>query len=122
MSMHREIIIPKPSHFDKYPNLIILRTFSKAYGLASLRVGYGVASSEVVSYLNRIRPPFNVNSLAQMLAVTALDDQDFVDNTIKKQKRALSCYTKHLMNSISLMLSPIQILSGWKPFDSQRSI
>ena len=57
---------------DKYPNLIILRTFSKAYGLASLRVGYGVASSEVVSYLNRIRPPFNVNSLAQMLAVTAL--------------------------------------------------
>lgn len=79
---------------DKYPNLIILRTFSKAYGLASLRVGYGVASSEVVSYLNRIRPPFNVNSLAQMLAVTALDDQDFVDNTIKKTKEGLELLYK----------------------------
>ena len=62
--------------------------------LHRFRVGYGVASSEVVSYLNRIRPPFNVNSLAQMLAVTALDDQDFVDNTIKKTKEGLELLYK----------------------------
>lgn len=74
---------------DKYPNLIVLRTFSKAYGLASLRVGYGMASTEIISYLNRIRPPFNVNTLAQMAAVVALDDQDFVENTVSETKNGL---------------------------------
>lgn len=75
---------------EKYPNLIILRTFSKAYGLASLRVGYGMASGEFVSYLNRVRPPFNVNTIAQMAAVAALDDQDFVNNTVIETKKGLN--------------------------------
>jgi histidinol-phosphate aminotransferase len=75
---------------EKYPNLIILRTFSKAYGLASLRVGYGMASSEIVSYLNRIRPPFNVNSIAQMAAVAALSDEDFVNFSVSETKKGLS--------------------------------
>lgn len=75
---------------DKYPNLIILRTFSKAYGLASLRVGYGMASCEMISYLNRIRPPFNVNTLAQMAAVAALDDQQFIDKAIAENKKGLN--------------------------------
>lgn len=79
---------------EKYPNLIILRTFSKAYGLASLRVGYGMASTEVISYLNRIRPPFNVNSLAQMAAVSALDDQEFVCNTVNETKKGLDLLYK----------------------------
>ncbi|ANW97801.1 histidinol-phosphate transaminase [Thermoclostridium stercorarium subsp. thermolacticum DSM 2910] len=74
---------------EKYPNLIILRTFSKAYGLASLRVGYGIASAEIVSFLNRIRPPFNVNTLAQVAAVAALDDEDFVRNTVNETKKGL---------------------------------
>ncbi len=74
---------------QKYSNLIILRTFSKAYGLASLRVGYGAASSEIISYLNRIRPPFNVNTLAQMAAAAALDDQQFVTKTILENKKGL---------------------------------
>lgn len=75
---------------DKYPNLIVLRTFSKAYGLASLRVGYGVASAEMVSYLNRIRPPFNINTLAQIAAVAAMDDQDFVQMVLTENKKGLS--------------------------------
>ena len=75
---------------QKYPNLIILRTFSKAYGLASLRVGYGAASSEMVSYLNRIRPPFNVNTLAQIAAAAALEDQDFVAKTVAGNKKGLA--------------------------------
>lgn len=75
---------------DKYPNLIILRTFSKAYGLASLRVGYGMASCEMISYLNRIRPPFNVNTLAQMAAIAALDDQQFVLKAVSENKKGLA--------------------------------
>lgn len=58
--------------------VICLRTFSKIYGLASLRVGYGYASSELVALLNRARQPFNVNSIGQAAAIAALDDREFV--------------------------------------------
>lgn len=61
----------------EYPNLIVLRTFSKIYGLASLRVGYGMASDEIIGYLNRVRPPFNVNTMAQAAALASLRDADF---------------------------------------------
>lgn len=58
----------------RFPNLIVTRTFSKAYGLAGLRVGYAVSSPPVADLLNRVRQPFNVNSLALVAAVAALDD------------------------------------------------
>ena len=64
-----------------YPNLIVARTFSKAYGLAGLRVGYGVSSDRVADLLNRVRQPFNVNSLALAAAVAALDDDAHVQRT-----------------------------------------
>jgi histidinol-phosphate aminotransferase len=60
---------------EQHPNLIILRTFSKAYGLAGARVGYAVSHPEVADVLNRLRPAFNVNSIAQVGAMAALDDQ-----------------------------------------------
>ncbi len=63
---------------DKYPNLIICRTFSKAYGLAGLRVGFAVSHTEVADLLNRIRQPFNVNNLALAAAVAALGDDDYL--------------------------------------------
>ena len=63
---------------SRYPNLIVSRTFSKAYGLAALRVGYGVMDAEVADLLNRVRQPFNVNALAQAAAVAALDDDGYV--------------------------------------------
>ncbi|GAE43484.1 biosynthetic aromatic amino acid aminotransferase beta [Mesobacillus boroniphilus JCM 21738] len=63
----------------QYQNLIILRTFSKIYGLASFRVGYGIAHEETISALEPVREPFNVNSLAQAAAMAALDDQNFVE-------------------------------------------
>lgn len=69
-------------YLSRYPNLVLSRTFSKAYGLASLRVGYMVASEEIISYINRLRAPFNVNHLAQVAAATALKDQDFVQQTV----------------------------------------
>lgn len=62
----------------RYPNLLVSRTFSKAYGLAALRVGYAVASEDITNILNRVRQPFNVNSLALVAAAAALDDTDFV--------------------------------------------
>lgn len=61
-----------------FPNLVITRTFSKIHGLAGLRVGYALASSPVVDLMNRVRQPFNVNSLAQAAAVGAFEDDVFV--------------------------------------------
>lgn len=61
--------------------MVVLRTFSKIYGLAGLRIGYGVSSEEVISYMDRVRPPFNVNRMAQIAASAALDDQDHVRRT-----------------------------------------
>lgn len=63
------------------PNLVVLRTFSKAYGLAGLRIGYGLASKEMIEYFHKIRQPFNVNSIAQVAVVAALDDSFFLWRT-----------------------------------------
>lgn len=62
----------------EFPNLIVTRTFSKAYGLAGLRVGFAVASPDVADLMNRVRQPFNVNSVAQAGAIAALEDGDYV--------------------------------------------
>jgi histidinol-phosphate aminotransferase len=63
---------------DAHPNLIVSRTFSKAYGLAGLRVGYGLGHPHVIDLMNRVRQPFNVNSLALTAAAAALDDAAFL--------------------------------------------
>ncbi|BCA55558.1 Histidinol-phosphate aminotransferase [Nitrospira sp. KM1] len=62
-------------------HVIVLRTFSKIYGLAGLRIGYGVTTPEITNYLNRIRPPFNANSLAQRAALAALNDDEHVSKS-----------------------------------------
>lgn len=62
----------------RYPNLLVSRTLSKAYGLAGLRVGFGIAQPGITDLLNRIRQPFNVNSMAQAAAIAALNDADFL--------------------------------------------
>jgi histidinol-phosphate aminotransferase len=66
------------SLFDKYSNLMITRTFSKAYGLAALRVGYAIAHREVITPMESVRPPFNTSRIAQVAAAAALDDQEFI--------------------------------------------
>jgi histidinol-phosphate aminotransferase len=63
---------------DEFPNLVVTRTFSKIFGLAGLRIGYSISQPEVAEVLNRVRQPFNVNSLAQHGAVAALMDSDYV--------------------------------------------
>jgi len=66
----------------KFPNLIITRTFSKAYGLAALRIGYGLSSPEIADILNRVRQPFNNNSLALVAATAALGDAEHLQKTV----------------------------------------
>jgi histidinol-phosphate aminotransferase len=73
-----------------FPLMVVLRTFSKLYGLAGLRIGYGFSSREVIDYMNRVRQPFNVNTLAQAAATAALDDETFVSRTLKLVKDGLS--------------------------------
>jgi len=67
---------------DRHPSVVVLRTFSKAYGLAGLRIGYGITSPELVGYLHRIRLPFNASVPAQVGALAALQDQAFLKRTI----------------------------------------
>lgn len=63
---------------DKYPNIIILRTFSKAYGLAGLRCGYGIGNEEIVKYFNTVVGPFDVNLFAQRAAEAAINDKEYL--------------------------------------------
>jgi histidinol-phosphate aminotransferase len=71
----------------RHPNLIVSRTFSKVYGLAGLRVGYGIAQQDMTDLLNRIRQPFNANSVAQAAARAALDEVDFVHRSVELNRR-----------------------------------
>ncbi|RWZ60271.1 histidinol-phosphate transaminase [Halobacillus fulvus] len=71
----------------EYQNLIVLRTFSKAYGLAGLRIGYGVAHPDVIRVLEPAREPFNTSTVAQAAAIIALDDQPFIDHSVEQNKK-----------------------------------
>ncbi|MGC5773279.1 histidinol-phosphate transaminase [Paenibacillus pabuli] len=71
---------------ERYPNLVILRTFSKIYGLASLRIGYGIARPEVIDLINRVREPFNTSRFGQVAAKAALKDQTFIQECAKRNK------------------------------------
>ena len=86
------------SWLNEFPNLIISRTFSKAYGLASLRVGYALGNAQVVDMMNRVRQPFNVNSMAQAAAVAALLDTDFVRQTFELNRRGMEQIVAGLAN------------------------
>ncbi|WP_078380186.1 histidinol-phosphate transaminase [Sutcliffiella halmapala] len=72
-----------------YPNLLITRTFSKAYGLASFRIGYGVANKELIQLLEPAREPFNTNSMAQVAATAGILDQQFIKECVQKNKEGL---------------------------------
>lgn len=79
---------------ERFPNLIVTRTFSKVYGLASLRIGYGLSNPAVADLLNRVRQPFNVNTLAQSAALAALDDQAFIQRSIALNNKGMKQYRR----------------------------
>ncbi|NLJ40657.1 MAG: histidinol-phosphate transaminase [Clostridiales bacterium] len=70
-------------YLNDYPNLLILRTFSKVYGLAGLRIGYAISNRDTIGYINRVRGPFNTNTAAQIAAIASLGDEAFVRRSIK---------------------------------------
>ncbi|MBW2078135.1 MAG: histidinol-phosphate transaminase [Deltaproteobacteria bacterium] len=92
---------------DSYPLLIVLRTFSKIYGLAGLRLGYGFASDMITDAMNRARQPFNVNSLAQVAAAAALDDEEFVTKTLILTREGLA-YLYRELDRLGLTYIPTQ--------------
>jgi len=101
---------------SKYKNLIVTRTFSKAYGIAGLRVGYGIACAEIIDILNRVRQPFNVNALAMSGAVAALKDQQFIKESVQCNFDGL----QYLYNALDdLGLSYIKSVANFVSIDFQ---
>ncbi len=96
---------------------IALRTFSKIYGLAGLRIGYGLTTPEIAGYLNRVRPPFNANSLAQRAALAALEDEEHVSRS-----RALNQAEKDVLRDglTALGFQPVPSETNFLFFDVGR--
>lgn len=92
--------LPPEQRFDstawarRYPNVLVSRTFSKAYGLAGLRVGYGIAQPALIDVLNRVRQPFNVNSVALAAATAALNDEAFLAKSYELNRNGLRQFTE----------------------------
>ncbi|MBV1869685.1 MAG: histidinol-phosphate transaminase [Gammaproteobacteria bacterium] len=78
------------SYMDSYPNLVVTRTFSKAYGLAGLRVGYGVSNPDIADLLNRVRQPFNVSIPSILAAKTVLNDEAYLQRSIETNRQGLA--------------------------------
>ena len=82
----------------QFENVVILRTFSKIYGLAGSRVGYGIASPEIIGSLEKVRKPFNLNALGMLAAQAALGDTAFVKRTLKLNASGMRLWEKNLMD------------------------
>ncbi|RLA08215.1 MAG: histidinol-phosphate transaminase [Gammaproteobacteria bacterium] len=113
-------------YIKKYPNLIITRTFSKIYGLAGLRVGYAISSEYIADLLNRVRQPFNVNSMAQVAARVAIDDDEFVkkckiNNNLQKSYLEQE-YKKLNLKFIPSVANFISVKFGTKSSDIYRKL
>jgi histidinol-phosphate aminotransferase len=98
-------------------HVIVLRTFSKIYGLAGLRIGYGVTTVEIAGYLNRVRPPFNANSLAQRAALAALGDEEHVAKSRAMNQTEMASVRACLT---ALGLQPLPSEANFLYFDAGR--
>jgi len=90
---------------ERKPNLLLMRTFSKIYGLAGLRVGYGIGTRELIGILEKVRQPFNLNSLAQAAALAALDDAGHIHKTFDNNSLGLAFY-KESFRKLNLQFIP----------------
>ena len=81
----------------RYPNVIYLGTFSKAYGLGGMRVGYGIAQPHIIRELYKLRPPFNITTLSLAGAVAALEDEEFVQESVRKNFEQMDRYVQFAM-------------------------
>ncbi|MGC8928812.1 MAG: histidinol-phosphate transaminase [Myxococcota bacterium] len=89
------------------PSTIIMRTFSKIYGLAGVRIGYGITDAKLANYMNRVRQPFNISTLAQVAAIAALDDKAHIRKTRKMNREGMDYLTKEL-TSLGFTVIPSQ--------------
>jgi histidinol-phosphate aminotransferase len=108
------------------PNLLLMRTFSKVYGLAGLRLGYGIAHPELVAAMEKIRQPFNINALVQAGALAALDDEEHLQRTKQNNAEGLRFYEKELKR-LNLEFVPsaanfilVKVGDGQKIFESMQ--
>ncbi|HCX74462.1 MAG TPA: histidinol-phosphate transaminase, partial [Algoriphagus sp.] len=85
------------NHLKDFPNLLVMQTFSKAWGLASLRLGMAFASEELIKILNRIKPPYNISGLTQETVLAAIDKQEKVESMIQKILDERDFLEKHLL-------------------------
>ena len=83
-------------YHDKGKSIITVRTFSKIYGLAGLRLGYGIAHEDIISNMQRVRHPFNSNSLSQIGAIAALEDDEHIERTKRVNSDGLSYVTQEV--------------------------
>src|SRR5574340_503480 len=91
-----EVRLDSLSWLKRFPNLVITRTFSKAYGLAGLRVGFALAHPAVADLMNRVRQPFNVNSLSQAAAIAAMEDEAFLAQGVALNRAGMEQLTEGL--------------------------
>ena len=109
---------------ERYPNTIYLGTFSKAYGLGGMRVGYGIAQKEIIQTLYKIRPPFNITTLSLQAAITALEDEAFVEHSIVQnfsQMKRFEAFAKtHDLDIIESYTNFVTLL--FKPSKSSKQI
>ncbi len=84
---------------EKHDNIVVTRTFSKAYGLGGMRVGWGHASDSIVDIMNRVRGPFNVSNVAQAAALVALKDEEFLQKSIASNKKCRDYTAEELINA-----------------------
>jgi histidinol-phosphate aminotransferase len=92
-SRHRSFV----AELKEYPNLVVMQTFSKAWGLAALRLGINFASGEIIDILNKIKPPYNINQATQELALKALDNLEDVNTMIRETVKEREALVKELV-------------------------
>ncbi len=86
---------------EDYQNLVVTRTFSKAYGLAGLRIGYAVSNPDIADLMNRVRQPFNVNSLSLTAALAALEDEDYLRETLRLNSEGMA-FLKNAFDGVGI--------------------
>ncbi len=113
-------------HIRDGRNVILMRTFSKTYGLAGLRIGYGIASEECVALLNRVRQPFNANAMAQAAALAALEDHEHVERTRNLVRDGLGFFERSF-SDLNLSFVPsvanfilVDVSNGRKVFEAMQ--
>lgn len=106
---------------NRYPNVVVTRTFSKAYAMANLRVGWLYAQPDIIDPINRIRPPFNTTGLSQMAAIAALEDKDWIEKCVHLNKQVLAKFAAD-MRHLDIPMIPYMSNFAMARFDKTQEV